>query len=141
MGISHRHKDTLKCLVGHTQRHLRTSFACKLFRTVQFRFAHIHRHVLHMSVAHIEFQRLYAGQGEQPDFGLAGEPFLENVFADAPRCIAAHTRLAAVGIEDTHGEISIRTLRTAYQHQSVGSDAFVAVAPGDGCRSRVLYII
>ena len=91
---------------------------------------HIDGHALYLVVTDMELQGLNARQCLQTHHGLVGQSTLVEIFAYASRGIAAHHRFAAIGIEYAHGEVGVGG--AAYQHQSVGTDALVAVAPSAG---------
>ena len=107
------------------------------------RFEHVNGDALHcLSLAvEMQHQRLYAGEGFQFYLRLVGESTLIEIFPDAARCVSAHHRLRPVGIENPHSVVGSVGGGSADEHQSVASDTLVAVAPSDGSRIGVVYII
>ena len=69
--------------------------------------------------------------------GLAREPSLIGILADAAAGVAAHEPLAAVGIEDAHRQVGLMPIAPTHQHQPVAADAHVGLAPRDGHCYRV----
>ena len=95
---------------------------------------------------YVEVKHLDAREGHQSDGGAVGEATLIEIFAHATAGIATHHRLAAVGIEDAHGEVgSTAHLAVAYQHQSIAAYALVAVTKTNcyfgGVGNRLLHRI
>ena len=71
------------------------------------------------------------------DFFFVCQPSLVEIFSYAPRSIAAHHGLTAVGIENAHGEVGLGHRAVVNQHQSVGAYALVAVTPSHGCLGSI----
>lgn len=83
-------------------------------------------------------ERLYARQCKQPNHLFFSKPPFIEVFSYASRGITTHHSLRTIGIEDAHGEVSLRYRTSVDEHQPVAAYALVAVAPGYGSRRRVI---
>ena len=99
--------------------------------------AHVDGDALHHAIANVEDKRLDARICKQSYLCLCCKGSLVEIFPDTPRGIAAHHRLRAVGIENTHTVVGLWDGRRANQHQSVAADALVAVTPKDGCLNGI----
>ena len=89
----------------------------------------------------MQTEHLYPREGKQANLGLVGHTALVKVLTNTATGITAHHGLATVGIKNAHGKISLGHGRLADEHQSVGTDALVAVTPLDGGRLRVGDIV
>src|SRR5262245_49171752 len=58
-----------------------------------------------------------------------------EVFCHTANAVAAHLRLAAVGVEHTHA--GVRLFRRTNQDQAIGADAEMPIADGAAQRSRI----
>ena len=106
---------------------------------------HIHCYVFNYVVDDVQMKNLDTRQSQETDLSLLVTiPLLHRegpgvglllieILSNTPRRIATHHGLTPVSIIYMHGIVGFRHRRFPYQHQTVGPDTFVAVAPGDGC--------
>ena len=127
VGIAHRYEYSLSHPpIGQKQRFV-----------LQYWFAHVNGDTFHLIIIYMQPQRLDSRKRQQTNLSLVLQAALIEVLAYAAAGIAAHHRLAAVGIEDAHSKVGLRHGRAVNEHQSVGADALVPVAPDLGTGVRV----
>lgn len=106
-----------------------------------FRASHVDGHTFdEVVVAGLHLQDFDSCQSFEGELLLVGQMVVVAIFGHTAGGIAAHLGFAAVGIEHAHTEVA--GLRGENQHQSVASDAEVAVGDeaGEGCWIRHLLL-
>ena len=83
-------------------------------RALQIRFAHVYGHAGDLASLHHEFWALDARQRLHAKLRFLDHLLLVDVFCKAANPVAAHLRLAAVGVEHPHSEIA--GFRRQYNH-------------------------
>ena len=93
---------------------------------VQERLAHVHAHAGHHAVLDQQRRAHDAGERFDREGGLFHDALLVHILGKAADAVAAHLRLAAVGIDDAHADVG----RVAVEHeqQPVPAHAGLAVA-------------
>ena len=100
-------------------------------------FPHVHGNGHCLSILNFQLQRLDPCQCLHCDgpFILIRQTMVVNVFSHAAHTVAAHDSLGPVRVVHLHS--AVRCPGGAYENQSVGPDAEMAVAHIDGCLCRL----
>ena len=123
MWIAHRHENAIRA-VGPR--------AGVLLRVLKAWLAHVDRHARHLAALHVKLEHLDAGKRLQAHGVALEEAALVDILAYAAARVATHHGLGAVGVENAHREVGNGGVgRRANEHQAVGADAEMAVAPFD----------
>jgi hypothetical protein len=135
--VAHRHARPARIdargsvIQVHRQRHvddLRPRQRRRDALGLQDRLAHIDADRLDLAAGEVEVQRQHAAAGLDLQRVVARQAAVVDELGDAADAVAAHLRLAAVGVE--HAHLRVGDLGAADEDEAVAADAEVAVAHG-----------
>src|SRR5262249_35867644 len=93
-------------------------------------------HLPHAVAGDLQHERQHAAAGLDLQHRLAGDAVVVDVLGDAAHAVAAHLRLAAVGVEHAHAGVA--ALGPADEDEPAGADAEVPVADRAAQRGGIL---
>ncbi len=103
------------------------------------RRAHVDLHALHLVPNNFQREREHAVAGLDAHGIAPGQTMIEGILGDAPDSVAAHFRLAAVGVEHAHPHVG--TIGRKNEDESVRADSKMPIGHFLRRRGRIAHAL